>query len=82
MCNLGQILHILFLHLQIEKSETAELLLANNEEGPPASSGLSSTTGLPCRKLRGLLGGLAPEQVANSVDCVELACNRVNIVKS
>lgn len=39
-------------------------------------------TALSCQKLRDLLGGLTPEEVAKSVDRTDLACNQDNIVKS
>ena len=37
---------------------------------------------LPCQKLGELPRGLAPEEVVKSLDCADLACNRVNVVKS
>ena len=53
--DLGQVLDLFFLHFEIEKSKTSELPFNNNQEGIPASPGLSTTT-VPCRKLRSLLG--------------------------
>ena len=63
------------------KSETSELPFTNNQEGLPASLKLSTTT-LPCRKLRDIVGRLTPEGVVKSVDNTDLAYSRVNIVKS
>ena len=79
--DLGQVLHLLFLHLEIEKSETSELSFAVNQKGLPASRGLS-TTKLPYQNLRDLPGILDPEEIVKSIDCADLACNRINIVKS
>ena len=52
--NLGQVFHLLLLHLETEQSETPELQFANNQEGLPASLGLS-TIATPWRKLRDFL---------------------------
>ena len=79
--NLGQVVHLSFLHLEIEKSETSELPFANNQEGIFAPLRLS-TTALTCWKFRDLLGGLTPKEVVKSVDITDFACNRVKNVKS
>lgn len=70
-----------FLHLETENSKTLELPFAANQKGLPASPRLSTTI-LPCQKLGELPRGLAPEEVVKSLDCADLACNRVNVVKS
>lgn len=55
----------MFLHLEIEKSETLEIPLATNQGELPASLGLS-TTALPLQKLRDPLGRIVPEEVVKS----------------